>query len=571
MAPINPYLLRTAMQNSGYKTTVDTDMEKRRWCFVIDENHDHEQLFRAVFTSSIGNFNDKAKKFNKEEFHCLLLCCFQIMLEDMQNSVAFDAAERAQLLEISEDDIHELQTDDFRSIYDIFTKIQRLFFSAPDVPLYPSAEMQSILVPSLSHFCVYVAKNAHPDAHYVRMKIPEHRLEFNIMQVPNEPGLSEAEKAQKLVLECCLLEDAHEGATTVQDTFNFIEELIKFSLSMNLPKEKETAALNILKSVKHPALHPKLKAHGERAGTRQRRGELPKDNLEEEDEEVDNLEAKLRKAAEQLVAETPKPQAHEEGAEKPQEGNLVAEPKKAPEPKKAAENGVWDHMLLKPEGLVNLGALSLAVGPTEGALLPSTEHPPANIPRLFEACLKLIKNRFLSAAQVGHLRRKELRKFDVESTTTFRGPYSHSNSSDPVEWCIFYNKINSQVDGGMWHKHVEYMYLLHAQNGWQELIGYKEHEDHDMTVFVRNFAKYVLKLGNSGKDTRLTYTFEANSSKSETKDLKATETSLTSLKTWQLAFNENKLEINGITISYKGHEVPCNTVDLADAHAGVMI
>jgi hypothetical protein len=566
MAPINPYLLRTAMQNSGHKTTVDTDMEKRRWCFVID---DDEQLFRTVFTSSIGNFNDKAKKFNKEEFHCLLLCCFQIMLEDMQNSVVFDAAERAQLLKISEDDIHELKTDDFRTIYEIFTNIQRLFFPPSDGPLYPSAKMQSILVPSLSHFCVYVAKNAHPDAHYVRMKIPEHKLEFNIMQVPNEPGLSEAEKAQKLVLECCLLEDAHEGATTVQDTFNFIQELMKFFLSMNLPKEKETAALNILKSVKHPALQPKPEAHGERAGARQRQGKLPKEHLEEEDEEVDNLEAKLRKVAEQLVAETPKPQAHEEGAEKPQEGNLV------PEEKKEGENVQWEGLVKKPEGLaVNLGALFLAEGPTEGALLPSIEHPPANIPRLFEACLKLIKNRFLSAALVELSRSHELGNVDFDTMTsdTFVGPYSHSKKSDPLEWCIFHNKINSKVDGGMWHKHVEYMYSLHAQNGWQRLIGYQDNEDHDMSVFVRNFAKYVLKLGNSGKAKKLTYTFDANSSKSETKDLKATRTSLTSLRTWQLAFN--KTELNSITISYEGHEVPCHTVDVADAHeheeAGMM-
>jgi hypothetical protein len=180
MAPINPYLLRTGMPYASHEFSFDTDMYNTRWCFVIDDTNDPHKYFRAVFTSTRGNFDDKSKEFNKEEFRCLLLCCFQIMLEDMRLSdrLKFSTEELTELLKISQDNINKLKLGDFRTMPGILANILLFFFpptaipvpgrGSEMVPVHPSAEMRSILVPSLSHFCVYVA-DAQADAHYVRM------------------------------------------------------------------------------------------------------------------------------------------------------------------------------------------------------------------------------------------------------------------------------------------------------------------------------------------------------------------------------------------------------------------
>ena len=133
MAPINPYLLRTGMPYASHEFSFDTDMYNTRWCFVIDDTNDPHKYFRAVFTSTRGNFDDKSKEFNKEEFRCLLLCCFQIMLEDMRLSdrLKFSTEELTELLKISQDNINKLKLGDFRTMPGILANILLFFFPQP--------------------------------------------------------------------------------------------------------------------------------------------------------------------------------------------------------------------------------------------------------------------------------------------------------------------------------------------------------------------------------------------------------------------------------------------------------
>jgi hypothetical protein len=135
------------------------------------------------------------------------------------------------------------------------------------------------------------------------------------------------------------------------------------------------------------------------------------------------------------------------------------------------------------------------------------------------------------------------------------GVYTHALEQDRkiTDWRVFKRDIDPNNDGGMWHKYVKYMYSEHAP--WTALTLGTPADNHEMSVFVKNYAKYVLKLGNLNIDTKLTYTYHPTSGNQHLKVVPR----ITVLRTWELAFQQSGS--GDIRISYKGHEVPCNTVE----------
>jgi hypothetical protein len=143
------------------------------------------------------------------------------------------------------------------------------------------------------------------------------------------------------------------------------------------------------------------------------------------------------------------------------------------------------------------------------------------------------------------------------------GAYTMADKlSTQTSWYKFNRQINPDYDNGMWTYLCKYLYKEHSP--WGALISETDNETHEMSVFVKKYAKYVLHLCNVDADTKLTYTFHPTDDTQRLK-IRPHRPSMSALKTWELTF---QLSSNSsITILYKGHQVPCNTIEDGDLFA----
>jgi hypothetical protein len=169
--------------------------------------------------------------------------------------------------------------------------------------------------------------------------------------------------------------------------------------------------------------------------------------------------------------------------------------------------------------------------------------------------LQFLMISLFSAQEVELFKSNENENLADSADITKTGPYTQAGSlAIQTSWYKFNRHIDPKHDNGMWTELCKYLYREHSP--WNALLNTMDNETHEMSVFVKNYAKYVLQLCNIDANTKLTYTYHPTE---DTQSLKVRphKHSITALKTWELTFQQSS---NGsITISYKGHQVPCNT------------
>jgi hypothetical protein len=176
-------------------------------------------------------------------------------------------------------------------------------------------------------------------------------------------------------------------------------------------------------------------------------------------------------------------------------------------------------------------------------------------------CFKFFMMSLFSAEEVEVLKSDENLAYTTDRTK--HRAYTHAGLlATQTSWYKFHRQINPDYDNGMWTDLCKYLYTEHSP--WDALMRQTDNETHSMSVFVKNYAKYVLHLCNVDADTKLTYSFHPTDDTQRLK-IRPHQHSVTALKTWELTF---QLSSNGsITISYKGHQVPCNTIEDGDLFA----
>jgi len=182
----------------------------------------------------------------------------------------------------------------------------------------------------------------------------------------------------------------------------------------------------------------------------------------------------------------------------------------------------------------------------------------ANSEHMCRNYFKFAMMSLFSEEEVGVLKTNEQFAYAEEQTTP--NPYTRAELlARHTSWYKFDTHIDPKHDHGMWTEICKHLYKEHSP--WRELLNQTDNETHSMSVFVRNYAKYVLQLCNIDANTKLTYTYHSTD---DTPSLKVRTHlhAMTALKTWELTFEQSS--DGSITISYKGHQVPCNSIE--DGH-----